>query len=112
MEELEKEIVDKETHAEEALNADIDDVKDEVLVNEETVEDTVSSDVKHDPASEKKPKKSKKILPVLLVLAVAGGGYYAYDQSQRNTAYQEALDKIELTAKKNTLEYSISGSTR
>ena len=54
-------------------------------------------------------KRGKKgWIAMITALVVAGGGYYAYDQAKRNAAHQEALDKIELSIVKETLDYADS----
>ena len=73
------------------------------------------TDLQTDTTFENKPVKEKKntkkkyfILGLAAALLLACIGYFAYDQSKRNAAHQEALDKIEFTVTKNSLEYADS----
>lgn len=58
-------------------------------------------------ATESKRGK-KRWIAMIAALVIAGGGYYAYDQAKRNEAHQAALDKIELSVVKETLDYADS----
>ena len=97
-----------ETNETEAADKGNEAAEEKIENTDETTEAVIAT-AETKPVKEKKNKKKKGFIICLIFLLLAGCiGYFAYDQSKRNAAYQEALDKIELTVTKNTLEYADS----
>ena len=106
--ENESETTETETNETEAADKGNEAAEEKIEETDETAE-AVIAPAEAELVKEKKSNKKKGLIIGLIVLLLAGCiGYFAYDQSKRNAAHQEALDKIELTVAKNTLEYADS----